>query len=188
YASWRWAFRINVIIAPVAIIAAIFYVRESSDERAHGIDIPGVVAVTIGLLGLVFGIIEAGRYGWVKPIGDQTIGGWRWPVHAFSIVPVALTIGVFGLVTFVLVELARARAGQAVVFDFSDLRHRGFRYGLINTIVLAMGEFGAFFVLPIFLQAGLHLSAVQSGSWVLPAGIMAFLGGWVGGQLSRRFG
>jgi EmrB/QacA subfamily drug resistance transporter len=188
YASWRWAFRINVIIAPVAIIAAIFYVRESRDERAHGIDIPGVVAVTIGLLGLVFGIIEAGRYGWVKPIGDQTIGGWRWPVHAFSIVPVALTIGVLGLVTFVLVELARARAGQAVVFDFSDLRHRGFRYGLINTIVLAMGEFGAFFVLPIFLQAGLHLSAVQSGSWVLPAGIMAFLGGWVGGQLSRRFG
>ena len=87
-----------------------------------------------------------------------------------------------------IIELARARAGQPVVFDFGDLRHRGFRYGLINTTVLAMGEFGAFFVLPIFLQAGLGLSAVQAGTWMLPAGIMAFFGGFVGGQLSRRFG
>jgi MFS family permease len=75
-----------------------------------------------------------------------------------------------------------------VVFDFTDLVHKGFRYGLINTTVLAMGEFGAFFVLPIFLQAGLHLSAVESGTWLLPAGIAAFVGGGIGGQLSRRYG
>jgi len=188
YASWRWAFRVNVIIAPLAIIAAIFYVRESRDERAQGIDFPGVITVTIGLFGLVFGIIEAGRYGWFKPIGDQSIGGWEWPVKAFSIVPVALAIGTLGIFAFVVIELARARAGQPVVLDFGDLRHRGFRYGLINTMVLAMGEFGAFFVLPIFLQAGLGLSAVQTGTWILPAGIMAFFGGFLGGQLSRRFG
>ena len=27
--SWRWAFRVNVVIAPLAIIAGIFYVHES---------------------------------------------------------------------------------------------------------------------------------------------------------------
>lgn len=188
YASWRWAFRINVIIAPLAIVAAWFYVRESRDEHAQGIDVPGVVTITIGLFGLVFGIIEAGRYGWFKPIGDQTIGGWEWPVGAFSIVPVALAVGVLGVGAFVMIELARARAGQPVVFDFGDLRHPGFRYGLVNTMVLAMGEFGAFFVLPIFLQGGLGLTAVRSGSWLLPAGVMAFVGGFLGGQLSRRFG
>src|ERR1700710_1108584 len=31
--SWRWAFRINVVIAPLAIIAAYFFVHESRDER-----------------------------------------------------------------------------------------------------------------------------------------------------------
>ena len=95
---------------------------------------------------------------------------------------------VVALGVFVWLELRRVAAGKPVVFDFTDLVHRGFRYGLINTTVLAMGEFGAFFVLPIFLQAGLHLSAVQSGTWLLPAGIMAFVGGGIGGQLSRRFG
>ncbi|MFT3853768.1 MAG: MFS transporter [Ilumatobacteraceae bacterium] len=188
YASWRWAFRINVIIAPLAILAAWFYVRESRDEHAQGLDLPGVVTITIGLFGLVFGIIEAGRYGWFEPIGDQTIGGWEWPVGAFSIVPVALAVGVLGIGAFVTIELARARAGQPVVFDFGDLHHPGFRYGLVNTMVLAMGEFGAFFVLPIFLQGGLGLTAVRSGSWLLPAGVMAFVGGFLGGQLSRRFG
>ncbi len=144
--------------------------------------------VTLGLASLVFGIIEAGRYGWFRRIGDQDIGGWRWPVQSFSFVPVALFSAVVFLTAFVLVELRRAERGRPVVFDFRDLVHPGFRYGLINTTVLAMGEFGAFFVLPIFLQAGLHLSAVRAGTWLLPAGIMAFVGGGVGGRLSHRFG
>src|SRR4051812_30143719 len=62
--SWRWAFRINVIIAPAAVIVAIFVVRESKDERSKGVDPPGVATVTLGLFLLVFGIIEAARYGW----------------------------------------------------------------------------------------------------------------------------
>ena len=186
--SWRWAFRVNVVIAPLAILAGIFYVHDSRDERAKGIDLPGVATVTVGLLALVFGIIEAARYGWFKPIGDQSIGGWDWPLGGVSIVPVALLVAVIFLTIFVRLELARVKAGKNVVFDFSDLVHKGFRYGLINTTVLAMGEFGAFFVLPIFLQAGLHLTAIKSGTWLLPAGIMAFFGGGLGGQLSKRHG
>jgi EmrB/QacA subfamily drug resistance transporter len=186
--SWRWAFRINVVVAPIAVIAAIFYVRESRDERAKGIDPPGVALVTLGLASLVFGIIEAGRYGWWSPIGDRSIGGWTWPSTTISIVPVALALAVLMLAAFVVVETRRADRDKPVVFDFRDLVHRGFRYGLINTIVLAMGEFGAFFVLPIFMQAGLHLSAVQAGTWLLPAGLMAFVGGGIGGRLSHRHG
>jgi EmrB/QacA subfamily drug resistance transporter len=186
--SWRWAFRVNVVIAPLAILGAWLFVRESSDDRSKGIDLPGVGVVTAGLFALVFGIIEASRFGWWSPIGDQSIGGWEWPVDALSIVPVAIAVGVVLLAVFVRLEQRRAAGAQPVVFDFGDLVHKGFRYGLINTTVLAMGEFGAFFVLPIFLQAGLHLSAIESGTWLLPAGGMAFLGGGIGGQLSRRYG
>ncbi len=186
--SWRWAFRVNVVIAPLAVIAGIFFVHESKDENASGLDPTGVAAITVGLLALVFGIIEASRYGWWAPVGDQSIGGWKWPLGSVSVVPVSLLVAVVVLASFVRIELRRVRAGKPVVFDFTDLVHRGFRYGLINTTVLAMGEFGAFFVLPIFLQAGLHLSAIKAGTWLLPAGIMAFVGGGIGGQLSRRHG
>jgi MFS family permease len=100
----------------------------------------------------------------------------------------SILVGAILLFVFVKVEDRRASRGQPVVFDFRDLVHPGFRYGLINTTVLAMGEFGAFFVLPLFMQVGLHLSAIESGRWLLPAGIAAFIGGGVGGALSRRFG
>ena len=186
--SWRWAFRVNVIIAPLAIIAGVVYVRESKDDRARGLDPLGVLTVTVGLLALVFGIIEAARYGWWRPIGNQTFGSWNWPFDGVSIVPISLAIAVLMLAAFTRLELVRTRSGKPVVFDFSDLSHRGFRYGLINTAVLAMGEFGAFFVLPLFLQSGRHLSAVRTGTWLLPAGVMAFIGGGIGGRLSRRFG
>lgn len=137
--------------------------------------------MTLGLIGVVFGIIEASRFGWWAPIGSTEVLG-------LSPVPWSLLAGAISLTVFVLLEQRRAEAGKAVVFDFRDLVHKGFRYGLINTAVLAMGEFGAFFVLPIFMQAGLHLSAIQAGTWLLPAGIAAFLGGGLGGGLSRRFG
>src|SRR5438128_1886461 len=55
--SWRWAFRVNVIIAPLAILAGYFYVHESRDERSRGLDPGGVAVVTLGLFALVFGII-----------------------------------------------------------------------------------------------------------------------------------
>ena len=179
--SWRWAFRINVVIAPLAIIAGLRYVRESKDESAKGVDPLGVAVVTVGLLGLVFGIIEASRYGWWAPISDTSIVG-------LSPVPFALLVAAVMLTLFVFLERRRSATAQAVVFDFGDLVHRGFRYGLINTSVLAMGEFGAFFVLPIFLQAGLHFSAVKSGTWLLPAGLAVFIGARFGGELSKRFG
>src|SRR4051794_34742998 len=108
--SWRWAFRVNVLIAPAAVIAGIFYVHESRDERAQGLDFPGFASVTVGLLALVFGIIEAARYGWWSPIGNQSIGGWDWPLHAVSIVPVSLAIGIVALAAFVAIEQRRVHA------------------------------------------------------------------------------
>ncbi|HVT77501.1 MAG TPA: MFS transporter [Acidimicrobiales bacterium] len=179
--SWRWAFRVNVIIAPAAVLAAVFVVRESKDDRGGGIDIPGLIVVTLGLLGVVFGIIEAARYGALTAITSTRLLG-------LSPVPWSILAGASFLAFFVVLEDARAEQVKPVIFDFRDLVHRGFRYGLINTLVLAMGEFGAFFILPIFMQASLHLSAIRTGTWLLPAGACAFGGGWVGGLLSRKYG
>jgi EmrB/QacA subfamily drug resistance transporter len=179
--SWRWAFRVNVVVAPLAFLAALAVVRESRDDRASGVDPLGVAVVTVGLASLVFGIIEASRYGWWKAVGAYAIAG-------LSVVPFALALAATLLAAFVVLEQRRVAASRPVVFDFGDLVHRGFRYGLINTVVLAMGEFGAFFILPLFLQAGLGLSAIRAGTWLLPAGIAAFFGGGIGGALSRQFG
>ena len=187
--SWRWAFRVNVVIAPLAILAGIFYVHESKDERAKGIDIPGVVSVTVGLLALVFGIIEAASLRMVeadrRPVASAGGTGRCTPCRSCRCRSRSRSWCSHSSCGS---SCGAVRDEPAGGVRLHRPRAQGFRYGLINTTVLAMGEFGAFFVLPIFLQAGLHLSAIRSGTWLLPAGIMAFVGGGIGGQLSRRFG
>jgi MFS family permease len=52
--SWRWAFFLNVPVAAAVLIAAPMVLTEST-SRAK-LDVPGAVAVTLGLLAVVFGL------------------------------------------------------------------------------------------------------------------------------------
>ena len=78
------------------------------------------------------------------------------------------------------------RAHRDPLFEFGQLRHLGFRYGLLTTMVLAMGQFGLLFILPVLLQNGEHLSALRTGEWMLPQGILIAIGAPIGGRLTRR--
>ena len=65
---------------------------------------------------------------------------------------------------------------------------KSYRYGLLTGMVLAMGQLGLSFVLPVFLQNGKHLSAARNGLWLLPTGLFVIIGAQVGGRLIRRVG
>ena len=73
--SWRWAFRINVIVVPIAIIGALLFMRRGHrGERSLGIDVPGAILVATGMFLLVFGLSEGGTYGWIVPRDSFVIG------------------------------------------------------------------------------------------------------------------
>jgi predicted MFS family arabinose efflux permease len=57
---------------------------------------------------------------------------------------------------------------------------------LITTAVLAAGQFALLFVIPVLLQDALHLTALRTGIWMLPTGVMIALGAPIGGRLTRR--
>src|SRR5438874_9591582 len=63
--SWRWIFFVNVPVGIFAFLAALRLVPESKDEHAHqGYDIAGAVAVTGGLMVLVYGLVNSASHGW----------------------------------------------------------------------------------------------------------------------------
>jgi EmrB/QacA subfamily drug resistance transporter len=188
YYSWRWSFRINVIIAPIAILGALLLIRESRDpERAQRFDVPGMIAVSLGLFWLVFACIEGERFGWLETKEQLSILGWTWTYH-WSFIPLAGLIGIGFLAIFAAYEWWLERRKSSPLFQLSLLRHRGFRYGLLTTMVLAMGEFGLVFVLPIFLQSAQGLSAVDTGIALLPLGLSVIAAAPFAGRLSQRFG
>jgi predicted MFS family arabinose efflux permease len=92
------------------------------------------------------------------------------------------------LTSFVRVERRKERLGDSPLFEFGQLRHPCFRYGLITSLVLAMGQLGMLFVLPVFLQDGKQLSAVDNGMWLVPMGVAIFVAAQLGGRLTRVLG
>jgi EmrB/QacA subfamily drug resistance transporter len=189
--SWRWSFRINVIVAPLAIVGAmVFMKRTANPVRRIRIDVPGALLIASGMFLLVFAFSQGGVYGWWEPLKDFTISGnVVWPAsRGVSLIPLIIAVATSLLVTFVWLELRIERSGRDPLFEFAHLGLRTYRYGLITVSVLAMGQLGLSFVLPVFLQDAKHLSAATNGLWMLPTGLFLIVGSQVGGRLTRRFG
>ncbi len=189
YATWRWAFLINVPIGAFAIIGALLFIKESRDTtRQHSIDAIGVILAAIGLSALVFGLIEGQTYGWLKPADTFTVGSLAWTSQDVSIAAAALGVAVIFLAAFTLYEVNVLRRGGEPLFDFSLLRFRGFRYGLMTVLIVALGEFGMIFILSLYLQITRELTAFQTGLMFLPFSLAIFVAAPVAGTLSARFG
>jgi len=188
--SWRWAFYINVPIGIIAIIGTLAYIKESRDEKAKpGFDLPGFLLITYGLGAVVFGLIEGRQYGWVTPRAPFTIFGFTWPVDApISIIPVAIGTGILALVAFAFIELRRERQGKFFLFDFELWRYRAFRFGNLAGTIVSLGEFGLLFVLPLFLQAALGLSAFETGLVFVSLAVGSFFAAPGAASMARRFG
>src|SRR5262249_45388733 len=90
--SWRGWFRVNVVVAPLAVMGAIVFMpHEAEPARRPRIDFPGAVLIAAGMFLVVFGLSEGGAYGWWKPLADFRIGGTTvWPAsRAISIIPLS---------------------------------------------------------------------------------------------------
>jgi EmrB/QacA subfamily drug resistance transporter len=189
--SWRWSFRINVIIAPLAIIGALLFIAPGKRNAEHEpLDVPGALLVAGGMFLLVFGLSEGGSYGWLRPISDVVVlGRTLWPSSMpISIIPIVFAASAGLLFAFYRHERARERADGAPLFQFGLLEHRTFRYGLLTSAVLSMGQLGLSFALALFLQEGKGLSALQNGLWVFPYGIAILVGAPIAGRLTSRIG
>jgi MFS family permease len=189
--TWRWAFGINVVIAPLAVVGALMFMpADTRAERRARIDIPGAALIAVGMFCIVFALSEGGIYGWITPLKDFTVGGRVvWPAtRTMSVIPLFFLVGALALVAFYFVERAKARRKRDPLFEFSYFRFKTYRYGLITTSVLALGQLGIGFVLPVFLQDGRHISAWHNGLWLLPSGLFVIVGAQLGGRLINRFG
>ncbi len=189
--SWRWSFGINVVIAPLTIVGALLFTRPHvrAGRRAR-IDFAGAAMVSSGAFLLVFSLSEGSAYGWWHPIKTFRLFGVEvWPAsNPVSMIPPTIAIAVAILTTFVVVERAKERRDEDPLFPVGQLHHKTFRYGLITTAVLAAGQLGLLFVLPVFLQDGKGLSAETSGLWILPLGLVIVAGSQIGVRLTRRIG
>jgi EmrB/QacA subfamily drug resistance transporter len=165
HASWRWVFLINIPLAIAVVGISIWKIPESKSAQAAALDLPGAFLATVGLGGLVGGLIESANLGWSNPI-----------------VIAALTAGVACSIAFVSVE---ARAASPML-PLSLFHSRSFTAANLLTLSLysAIGVF--FFLFPLDLIQVQSYSATAAGAAMLPfILIMFFLSRWSGGLVSH---
>ncbi|MDP1877858.1 MAG: MFS transporter [Actinomycetota bacterium] len=189
YASWHWAFLINVPIGILVLVGVLMTVPETKERGGpKGMDALGTVLVTMGLFGIVFALIEGNRYGWVVPTAEFQVGSWTWPSDSVSIVLFSALAGVLAIVALLVLEGRRGRAGKVVVLNLGLFKIRTFGAGNVVALVVSLGEFGLLFALPLFLQATRGYDALETGVILLALAVGSFAASGMGAPLSQRFG
>jgi predicted MFS family arabinose efflux permease len=185
--SWRWIFFINLPLGALLLAGIIAFVPETrGHEFAPGLDIDGFLLSAFGLVFVVFGLVEGRRYGWWTPEDHLSIGGVSWPASAPISAPIsAIIAGALLLALFVVWERHRARIGRSALLQLSLFRFRSFRSGNAAVLIVAVGEFGLLFTLPLYLQNALGLSPLRAGFVLAAMGVGALIAGGAASQLAR---
>jgi DHA2 family multidrug resistance protein-like MFS transporter len=149
---WGWVFLMNVPVIVIGLTAVLLLVPESRSEHQPRLDIPGVALSSAGLALLMYGLVQAGEYGW----GSSS-----------AIIPSAVSVAT--LVAFVVWEsyLTSRPDGQPLI-DLYLFRSRSFTAGLLLAAAGIFGMFGVLFTMPQYLQAIAGLDAQGSGLRFLP--------------------
>jgi len=168
YYSWRWAFRINVVVAVVLVLGS-FLVKEVIDtEEDSDIDFVGIILSALGLLSIVFGLIKASTYGWWAAKAPLIIWGQTIALGGISATPYFILLGIIILFFFGLWERHIAAIEETPLVSLKLFTNKQFTLGVAITTLLALGQAGVSFIIPVFLQSVLNLSALQTGYAMLP--------------------
>ena len=173
YASWRWCLLVNVPIALLAVAGALREVKESKAGENTRYDVPGAVTVTGGLVSLVYAFTKAAP----KAAGDPS----RWTDPA--------TLGWFGLAlvllfSFFVIETHTQHPllPMRVLLD----RNRGGAY--LVQLITAIGLFGMFLFLSLYMQTILGYSPLRAGLAFLPFSVGIILTAGLASNLLPKLG
>ncbi|MED7927144.1 MFS transporter [Nonomuraea sp. LP-02] len=159
--SWRWAFFVNVPVALAVLAVAPAVIAESRPADRPRLDLPGALSVTLGLLGVVYGLTQAGEHGWTHP---YAVAG--------------LLAGAVLLALFLLVE---RRAAQPLV-PLKVLARPTVAWGNLIGLLAFVTETSLVYLLTLYLQKTLGFSALAAG---LSFGVLG-LGTVAGGLLAPK--
>ena len=179
--TWRIVFVGEVFIAAFILIMT----RKVKDAPAPSpkpkLDYVGSVLSAAGLGVFVFGVLQSSTWGWVKPKNSPIT------IFGFSLTLFVIAAGGILLWGFVTWQRHREDTGRDPLVHLSLARIPPVRSGLIGMFSQNLILMGIFFVVPLYLQLVLGLSALETGIKMLPISITMFGTAAVGARLSNRF-
>jgi EmrB/QacA subfamily drug resistance transporter len=166
--GWQWVFFVNVPIGvAAAALAPLFIHADHGTGERRGFDLPGAIAVTAGLVMLVYGVVKAPDKGWGS---TSTIG--------------FLAGAAILLAIFIAWEL---RSGDPLV-RLGIFRIRSLSVTNVAGLLAGAGMFAMFYFISLYLQEVLAYSALKAGFAYLPMAFGIIVSAAVAAVLVTRFG
>lgn len=167
YANWRLIFYINVPFGILAFLVGLFAMREIEHQSHIKLDVWGIALSTVGFFSLLYGLNQVPADGWHSPV-----------VFGFVV------LGLVCLVLLVIVELLTPHP----IIEFRVFRDYMFTMSVIITSLVNTALFAGIFLLPLYLQQVVGLSAIRTGLLMTPAALATAVMMPLSGKLFNRTG
>src|SRR5579863_1535162 len=167
--SWRWIFLVNLPIGIAALIAATRLISESRAPNATRLDLGGFALSTVGILLLVYPLVEG-----------QVAG---WPAWTF----ICMGLSPFLLLAFILYERSLPSTRFPLV-QLSLFQIPSFRVGVAISAVFIAGIPAFFFTFSLMLQVGLGYSALNAGLTTIPWSLGSAVASAMSSRVAPRLG
>jgi EmrB/QacA subfamily drug resistance transporter len=145
--SWHSVFWVNLPIGLTALVAGYFFVPKSRNPIKEKLDPVGALLSIVGLMSLVYAIIEGPALGWS---GGVVVG--------------AFTLGVVALVAFVIWELNT----PAPMLPMSFFKNPRFSAANAAVTITFFALFGSLFLMTQYWQFVQGYTPLQAGIRVIP--------------------
>ncbi len=140
YADWRWIFLPVIPVAALGALGGAILLDESKAPAGRRLDWPGQAAAALGIVALIYALIEGGEAGWTSAV---SIGGF--------------VVAALALAAFVVVE---AR-GASPLLRVDLFRSPAFDAASVVAVLAQSGLVGTNFVLSLFFGVVQHLTPLE---------------------------
>ncbi len=160
-------FLVNVPFIALALITGLFLVPKSKDPEQGRLDPVGAVLSIIGIVSIVYGLIEAPTHGWGSP---STL--------------IAFAVGIVVLAGFVAWE----RQQDEPMLDIRYFKNGAFSTGTSGMILVFMAMYGVMFLITQYFQLILGYTPLDTALRLLPMAPIMIIVAPLTPRLSERFG
>jgi EmrB/QacA subfamily drug resistance transporter len=168
HVSWQSIFLVNLPVGILTLVAALKLLPKDRPEGAEPLDFLGLGMLSVGLVGITYGLAETGSAGTL--------------FSGSVLIPMA--IGAVGVAAFVL----RALKVPNPLLNVRLYKDRAFTAASITTFCLGGALFGAMVLMPLYFQTVRGEDAVDTGLLLIPQGLGAAVAMGLSGRATERWG
>ncbi|MFC6936325.1 MFS transporter [Actinomadura yumaensis] len=163
--GWRWVFYVNIPVGILALLLAWRLLPAPVYGEKQGLDPLGVLLLGAGVVSVMLPFVQ-----------EQQWHGWaKWLLVLFGAALLALFV-------------AWERRAKAPLVNLALFRKRSYALGAAIALLYFAGFTAVFFIFTLYLQNGLHYSALAAGLSITPFAVGSGVAAAVGGRIVARYG